>query len=87
MYKKNRMYDQMIRLVSLFRKDLLAETHLHLAQQLEGDHNFREAERQYLEAKDWKSVVQMYRANEMWEAGGRLFHTRRVFGSNIRRFD
>jgi len=27
----------------------------------------REAERQYLEAKDWKGVVQMYRANEMWE--------------------
>jgi intraflagellar transport protein 172 len=67
MYKKNRMYDHMIRLVSTFRKDLLAETHLHLAQQLEGDHSWRDAEKQYLEAKDWKSAVQMYRANELWE--------------------
>ena len=75
MYKKNRMYDQMLRLVSTFRKDLLGETHLHLAQQLEGDHNFREAERMYLEAKEWKSVVQMYRANEMWEDAIRVAKT------------
>ena len=34
MYKKARKYDQMIRLVTTFRKDLLKETHLHLAQQL-----------------------------------------------------
>ena len=59
MYKKNRKYDQMIRLVSSYRKDLLNETHLHLAQQLESDLNFKEAEKHYLEAKDWKSVVQV----------------------------
>ena len=34
MYKKNRRYDDMIRLVTSYRKDLLTETHLHLAQQL-----------------------------------------------------
>eukprot|EP00854_Cymbomonas_tetramitiformis_P006568 gene6568-7868_t len=72
MYKKNRMYDQMIRLVSTFRKDLLTETHLHLAQQLEADSNFKEAEKHYLEAKDWKSVVQMYRANELWDDAIRI---------------
>lgn len=37
MYKKAKMFDQMIRLVSLYRKDLLSETHLHLAQQLENE--------------------------------------------------
>eukprot|EP00191_Tetraselmis_sp_GSL018_P001208 CAMPEP_0177614748 /NCGR_PEP_ID=MMETSP0419_2-20121207/22933_1 /TAXON_ID=582737 /ORGANISM="Tetraselmis sp., Strain GSL018" /LENGTH=1707 /DNA_ID=CAMNT_0019112051 /DNA_START=174 /DNA_END=5298 /DNA_ORIENTATION=- len=67
MYKKNRMYDQMIRLVSLYRKDLLAETHLHLAQQLENEGHFKEAEKHYTDAKDWKSAVQMYRANDMWD--------------------
>ena len=35
MYKKARMYDHMVRLVSKYRKDLLKDTHMHLAQQLE----------------------------------------------------
>ena len=35
MYKKARKYDDMIRLVTTYRKDLLKETHLQLAQQLE----------------------------------------------------
>ena len=35
MHKKGRRYDDMIRLVTSYRKDLLTETHLHLAQQLE----------------------------------------------------
>ena len=32
MYKKAKQYDNMIRLVTKFRKDLLKETHQHLAQ-------------------------------------------------------
>jgi intraflagellar transport protein 172 len=36
MYKNNKMYDQMIRLVSSHHKDLLVETHLFLAKSLEG---------------------------------------------------
>jgi len=31
MYKKAKQYDNMIRLVTKFRKDLLKETHQHLA--------------------------------------------------------
>lgn len=31
MYKKNKMYDDMIRLVAVHHKDLLQETHIHLA--------------------------------------------------------
>ena len=67
MYKKNRQYDQMVRLVTTYRKDLLTETHLHLAQQLEHEGNFREAESHYVAAKDWKPAVNMYRANDMWD--------------------
>lgn len=67
MYKKARQYDQMVRLVSLYRKDLLGETHAHLAQALENEGNFKEAEKHYCDAKDWKSAVQMYRANDMWD--------------------
>lgn len=36
MYKKEGRFEDMIRLVSKHRKELLTETHLHLAQQLEG---------------------------------------------------
>ena len=41
MHKKGRRYDDMIRLVTSYRKDLLTETHLHLAQQLETEGNFK----------------------------------------------
>ncbi len=72
MYKRNRQFDQMIRLVGLYRKDLLGETHIHLARQLEADGNYREAERRYLEGKDWKGAVQMYKHAEMWEDAVRV---------------
>jgi len=72
MYKKNRQYDQMVRLVTTYRKDLLTETHLHLAQQLEHEGNYREAENHYVEAKDWKPAVNMYRANDLWDDAVRV---------------
>lgn len=77
MYKKARMYDDMIRLVSTFRKDLLLETHLHLAQQLEAEGNFRAAEHHFAEAKEWKAAVNMYRVNNLWEDALR---TAKVYG-------
>lgn len=67
MYKKNRRYEDMIRLVTSYRKDLLTETHLHLAQQLETEGSFKLAEKHYVEASDWGSAVNMYRANDMWD--------------------
>ena len=67
MYKKNRHYDQMVRLVGQHRRALLEETHLHLAQQLETESKFRDAERHFVEATDWKSAVNMYRAHDMWD--------------------
>jgi intraflagellar transport protein 172 len=44
----------MIRLVTQYRKDLLKETHLHLAQQLEMEGNLKEAEGHYGEAGEWQ---------------------------------
>ncbi|CAM6098614.1 unnamed protein product [Calypogeia fissa] len=72
MYKKAHMFDQMIRLVEMHRKDLLAETHLHLAQQLENEGALREAEQHYVGAQDWKSTVKMYMARNMWEDAMRV---------------
>ena len=58
--------------MSSYRKELLVETHLHLAQQLETEGNFKLAERHYVEANDWGSAVNMYRANDLWDEAIRV---------------
>ncbi|XP_053566907.1 LOW QUALITY PROTEIN: intraflagellar transport protein 172 homolog [Bombina bombina] len=72
MYKKHRMYEDMIRLVAKYHQDLLADTHMHLGKELEAEGRLREAEHHYLEAKDWKAAVNMYRSADMWEEAHRV---------------
>ena len=72
MYKKARKYDQMVRLVKTYRQELLKETHLHLAQQLEMEGNLHDAEKHYCEAQEWQSAVNMYRANDNWDEAIRV---------------
>ena len=72
MYKKQRQYDHMTRLVQTYHPDLLQSTHVHLAQELEQEGNQRSAERHYIEAGDWKSAVHMYRGNDAWEDAYRV---------------
>eukprot|EP01062_Namystynia_karyoxenos_P065890 TRINITY_DN59944_c0_g1_i1.p1 TRINITY_DN59944_c0_g1~~TRINITY_DN59944_c0_g1_i1.p1 ORF type:complete len:1796 (+),score=840.25 TRINITY_DN59944_c0_g1_i1:110-5389(+) len=83
MYKKARKYDDMIRLVSQYRRELLSKTHLTLAQLLEKEQNYRQAEYHYIQAKPekgdavgqnadgppegWKAAVNMYRQAKQWE--------------------
>jgi intraflagellar transport protein 172 len=43
MYKKCQQYDNMIRMVSKYRANLLKETHLAVAQKLHKDGNFKSA--------------------------------------------
>lgn len=59
MYKKARRHDAMVRLVGEHRPEVLKETHQFLAQQLEMDGSFRDAERHYVEAGEWLSAVNM----------------------------
>jgi len=72
MYKKHRHFEDMIRLVQDHRPDLLKETHQFLAQTLEIEGSLRDAERHYVEAQEWHSAVNMYRANEMWDDAFRV---------------
>ncbi|XP_048371540.1 intraflagellar transport protein 172 homolog [Sphaerodactylus townsendi] len=72
MYKKSKMYDEMIRLLAKYHKDLLSDTHLHLGKELEADSHLQEAEYHYLEAKEWKAAVNMYRLNNMWDEAYRV---------------
>ncbi|CAG9462268.1 unnamed protein product [Pedinophyceae sp. YPF-701] len=75
MFKRHGRFDDMIRLVSRHRRDLLSDTHLHLAQQLEEQGRLREAEKHYVEAQDWKSAVHMYRRAEQWDDALRVAKT------------
>ncbi|KAG7280372.1 hypothetical protein CRUP_022200 [Coryphaenoides rupestris] len=72
MYKKKRMFEDMIRLVAKHHADLLKETHLHLAKELEGETRLSEAEHHYLEAGEWKAAVHMYRVTDTWEDAYRV---------------
>eukprot|EP00618_Florenciella_parvula_P017071 CAMPEP_0119543784 /NCGR_PEP_ID=MMETSP1344-20130328/54343_1 /TAXON_ID=236787 /ORGANISM="Florenciella parvula, Strain CCMP2471" /LENGTH=1740 /DNA_ID=CAMNT_0007588171 /DNA_START=113 /DNA_END=5335 /DNA_ORIENTATION=- len=72
MYKKQRKYDAMVRLVASYRKELLKETHQFLAQHLESEGNLREAEHHYCEAGEWLSAVNMYRSNDVWDEAIRV---------------
>ncbi|XP_062858050.1 intraflagellar transport protein 172 homolog isoform X2 [Trichomycterus rosablanca] len=72
MCKNNKLYDDMIRLVAKYHEDLLQETHIHLAKELEIEGRFQEAEYHYIEGKDWKAVVNMYGSNALWEDAYRV---------------
>ncbi|CAH8560325.1 unnamed protein product [Schistosoma turkestanicum] len=72
MYKNARQYREMLRLVKQFNADLLDQTYLHLAEQLQSEGNLKQAEQYYLEAKDWKSAVNMYRTIDRWEDAYRV---------------
>ncbi|XP_059212612.1 intraflagellar transport protein 172 homolog [Centropristis striata] len=72
MYTKNRMFDDVIRLVAKHHPELLTETHLHLAKELEAESRFSEAEHHFMEAEDWKAAVHMYRVKDMWEDAHRV---------------
>ncbi|KAJ3413121.1 hypothetical protein HDV05_008517 [Chytridiales sp. JEL 0842] len=72
MYKNHKHYDHMIRLVTAYHKDLLAETHLYLGKTLETEGNFKQAEHHYIEGKDWKAAINMHCANNSYEDAYRV---------------
>lgn len=76
MYKRLEHYDAMIRLVEKFHRDLLENTHMHLARQLESRGKFKTAEVHYLAASDWKAAVHMYCNLSKWEDAHRIAKSR-----------
>ena len=43
-----------------------------MVQELESEGQLRQAEHHFLEAKDWKGAVNMYRNHDMWEEAYRV---------------
>eukprot|EP00928_Gymnodinium_smaydae_P061483 TRINITY_DN45540_c0_g1_i1.p1 TRINITY_DN45540_c0_g1~~TRINITY_DN45540_c0_g1_i1.p1 ORF type:complete len:1813 (+),score=398.59 TRINITY_DN45540_c0_g1_i1:155-5440(+) len=72
MYKKREEYEQMLRLVSKYRKELLNDTYKHIAEQYELKGNLKKAEHYYVEAQMWTSAMSMYRQLEHWEDAKRV---------------
>ncbi|KAK4299690.1 hypothetical protein Pmani_028048 [Petrolisthes manimaculis] len=72
MYKNQRQFDQMMRLVKEYHTELVESTHLHLAAQLEQENNYHEAEKHFIAGADWKAAVNMYRGADMWEDAYRV---------------
>ncbi|EGF80053.1 hypothetical protein BATDEDRAFT_11418, partial [Batrachochytrium dendrobatidis JAM81] len=75
MYKNHKQYDQMIRLVTVYHKDLLSETHVYLGKTLETEGAYRQAEHHYIEGKEWKAAINMYCANNAYEDAYRVGNT------------
>jgi len=72
MYKKREEYEQMLRLVSKYRKDLLTDTYEHIAQVYEMKGNLKQAEHYYVEANMWTSAMMMYKQLEKWDDAKRV---------------
>ncbi|KAJ3273642.1 hypothetical protein HDV01_004251 [Terramyces sp. JEL0728] len=72
MYKNHQNYDNMIRLVTQYHNDLLNETHLYLGKTLESEGNLKQAEYHFVEASDFKSAINMYCSNNMFEEAYRV---------------
>ena len=65
----------MLRLVKQYHENLVQSTHLHLAGELQGEGNYRDAEKHFVAAQDWKAAVNMYRQLDMWEEAYRVGKT------------
>ncbi|XP_078486595.1 intraflagellar transport protein 172 homolog [Ciona intestinalis] len=72
MHKNLRRYDDMLRLVRDYHPDLINDTHLHLAKELENEGLLQQAEKHFIEPGEWKNAVNMYRQRDMWEDAYRV---------------
>jgi intraflagellar transport protein 172 len=66
MYRKNHMFDDMIRLVSAHRTVHLKDAHIQIGKQLEQEGLLKQAEYHYIQGDSWKSAVDMYRNGDKW---------------------
>ena len=75
MYKNQKRYQDMIRLVTSYHSDLLKDTQVSIAKALENDGHWKQAEGYYIDSKDWKAAVNMYCINDLFEDAYRVAKT------------
>ena len=72
MYKRQRKWDDMIRLVTQYHPDLVEKSYQAVGKTLADENSYSQAEKYFLRGKDWKAAVNMYRANNLWEDAYRI---------------
>ena len=72
MYKKQRKWEDMIRLVRQYHPDLVEKSYQAVGKALEDENSYSQAEKYYLRGKDWRSVVKMFQRQGMWEDAYRV---------------
>ncbi|KAG5505749.1 hypothetical protein JKF63_05085 [Porcisia hertigi] len=72
MYRKNRDYTNMMRLVQAYRSGYVLQTHLALAAQFQKEGNLKAAETHFIAGKDWSRAVSMYRDRDLWDDAVRV---------------
>lgn len=72
MYKNARQFESMIQLVKQYHPNLLNETCLYLAKELESERLFKQAETYYVSVSEWKSAALMFKNASMWEDAYRV---------------
>lgn len=82
MYKRLEQYDSMIRLVEQYHRDLVEDTHLHLAKDLEAKGKFKTAEIHYIAGGNWKAAVHMFGNANLWEEAYRVAKQKGVDGAS-----
>ncbi|MES1912498.1 MAG: hypothetical protein MHM6MM_004765 [Cercozoa sp. M6MM] len=68
MHKRAHHFERVIALVGKHRRELLDDTHRHLARQLQREGDLRGAERHLVRGHAWKTALQMYRAAGEWQS-------------------
>ncbi|XQJ26776.1 intraflagellar transport protein 172, putative [Leishmania guyanensis] len=72
MYRKNRDFTNMMRLVQAYRSSYVVQTHLALASQFQKEGNLKAAETHFIAGKDWSRAVSMYRDRDLWDDAVRV---------------
>lgn len=72
MWKGARQYEAMLRLVKQYHPNLLTETSVYLAKELEAERLWKQAETYYVSVGEWKQAALMYRNADLWEDAYRV---------------
>ena len=75
MYREAAKYDDLLRITIASKPDEVKECRIHVAQSLEMNGHYAEAEKHYIEAGEWQTVVNMWRANDQWDEAIRVAKT------------
>lgn len=75
MYKRNKMYDEAVRVIVTARPEEAKKAHADVARLLEKEQKFKDAERHYVEGRAYSEAVRMYKERGMWDDALRVART------------